>query len=97
MTRKYNVIESTLRYFVKKLGHKQPRLDKFFLRMNSRTSYPSRKHIKQMIYDLKQYSEKNAKFNKFHDGKKEREEERKEEMDEGATAGDETCYKQFIR
>ena len=97
MARKYNVVESTLRYFVKKFGHKQPRLEKFFLEINSRASYPSRKHIKQMIYDLKQYSEKNAKFNKFHDDKKEREEERKEEMDEGATAGDETCYEQYMR
>ena len=45
MARKYNVVESTLRYFVKKFGHKQPRLDKFFLEMNSHASYPSRKHI----------------------------------------------------
>ena len=91
--KKYNVVERTLRYYVRKYGDQQPRFDKFFTQMNSHTSFPSRTHIREMIYDLKQYSEKCAIFNKFHDDKKERE----EEMDEGAMAGDETCYEQFIR
>ena len=85
--KKYNVAERTLRYYVRKYGDKQPSLGNFFTQMTSR-SFPRRTHIREMIYDLKQYSAKNAIFNKFNDDKKERE----KEMAEGATAGDETCY-----
>ena len=45
IARKYNVCEATLRYYVKKYGDQQPRLDKFFLEKNSRTIHPSRSHI----------------------------------------------------
>ena len=89
--KKYNVAERTLRYYVRKYGDKQPSLGKFFTQMTSR-SFPRRTHIREMIYDLKQYSAKNAIFNKFHDKK-----EREKEMAEGATAGDETCYEQYMR
>ena len=37
IARKYNVCEATLRYYVKKYGDQQPRLDHFFLDMNSST------------------------------------------------------------
>ena len=60
-------------------------MDQFFLEMNSRTIHPSRSHIREMIFDLNQYSEKCAIYHKFYKDKKEKE----EEMEEGANAGHE--------